>query len=193
MALTDIGIKRAKAKDKPYKLSDDGNLFLWVTPAGGRIWRWAYRVEGTAKLMTLGKYPDVPLALARTRHAEARKLLAAGIDPMAQRKADKTAGRVANENSFASIAAQRLSHWQDGKSPRHVDATQRRLSPADTSTPPAPVPAWDRDKARSEQRANQAGPAESSPPLDPALPVSEPPANSALPEALASPPACLPV
>jgi hypothetical protein len=38
------------------------------------------------KLMSIGKYPDVSLALARERHAEARKLLATGIDPMAQRK-----------------------------------------------------------------------------------------------------------
>ena len=89
MRLTDIQIKRIKPGTKPYKVSDGGGLFLWVTPAGGKIWRWAYRHEGRAKLMTFGKYPDVPLSLARERHAEARKLLATGIDPMAERKAEK--------------------------------------------------------------------------------------------------------
>ena len=37
--------------------------------------------------MTFGQYPDVPLALARERHAGARRLLASGVDPMAERKA----------------------------------------------------------------------------------------------------------
>jgi integrase len=77
--------------------------------------------------MSLGKYPDVPLALARERHAEARKLLATGIDPMAQRKAEKTAEKAAVENSFQSVATQWLSHWQVGKSPRHVEYIKRRM------------------------------------------------------------------
>jgi integrase len=47
---------------------------------------------------------------------------------MAQRKAVKTAERVASENSFASVAAQWLEHWQDGKSPRHADSVKRRMA-----------------------------------------------------------------
>ena len=127
MALTDLEIKRAKTKDKPYKLSDGGNMYLWVTPAGGKHWRWAYRCEGKAKLMTFGRYPDVPLALARERHAEARKLLASGINPMEQRKAEKTADQRNTENSFASVATRWLEHWKDDKSARHVNTTSRRL------------------------------------------------------------------
>jgi hypothetical protein len=126
--LTDVRVKQAKSREKPYKLSDSGNLFLWVTPTGGKIWRWAYRIDGKAKLMTLGKYPDVPLALARTRHGDARKLLAMGVDPMVKRKPVKTAERVPHENSFASVTAQWLAHWKEGKSPRHVDSTRRRLA-----------------------------------------------------------------
>ena len=84
MKLTDIQIKRIRPNANPFKLSDGGGLFLWVTPSGGRIWRWAYRYEGRAKLMTFGKYPDVPLSLARERHAEARKLLATGTDHLAK-------------------------------------------------------------------------------------------------------------
>ena len=91
MKLTDTQIKRVKPNTKPYKVSDGGGLFLWVTPSGGKVWRWAYRHEGRGKLMTFGKYPDVPLALARALHAEARKVLATGTDPMAERKAEKAA------------------------------------------------------------------------------------------------------
>jgi integrase len=127
MALTEIGIKKAKFTDKPYRLKDSGGMFLFVTPTGGKIFRWKYRYEGKQKLMTFGKYPDVPLALARERHVEARKLLAAGIDPMAQRKAAKTVEKAAVENSFQSVANLWLAHWQDGKSPRHVEYVKRRI------------------------------------------------------------------
>lgn len=123
MKLTDTQIKRTKPSAKAYKLSDGGGLFLWVTPSGGKMWRWTYRHEGRAKLMTFGKYPDVPLALARERHAGARKVLATGTDPMAERKAE----RAATENSFQSVASLWLDHWQDGKSPRHVAYVKRRI------------------------------------------------------------------
>ena len=113
--LTDIEVKKAKAQHKPYKLSDSGNMYLWVTPSGGKIWRWAYRWEGKEKLMVLGKYPAVSLALARGRRDEAKALLATGTDPMAVRKVEKAAEQVANENSFASIADEWLKHWQVGK------------------------------------------------------------------------------
>jgi integrase len=127
MALADTGIKKAKPKQRPYSMSDGGGLYLWVTPAGGKLWRWSYRYERKEKLMSLGKYPDVSLGQARERHSEARRLLAEGVDPMAQRKAAKTAEKAAVENSFQSITTQWLEHWQDGKSPRHVDYVKRRM------------------------------------------------------------------
>jgi len=47
--------------------------FYSSPPTGGKLWRWKYRHGGKEKLMSLGQYPDVPLAEARERHAEARK------------------------------------------------------------------------------------------------------------------------
>jgi integrase len=128
MPLTDTEIRKARPSDKPYRLSDSGSLYLWVTPAGGKLWRWAYKHEGKEKLMSFGKYPDVPLVQARERrHIEARKLLASGLDPMAERKSVKTLEKAASENSFQSIASLWMEHWQDGKSPRHVDTVKRRM------------------------------------------------------------------
>ena len=75
------------------------------------------------KLMSLGKYPAVSLIQARERHSEARKLLATGVDPMAQRKEEKAQ----TENTFQRAASLWLEHWQDGKSPRHVDYVKRRI------------------------------------------------------------------
>jgi hypothetical protein len=127
MALTNTEIRHSKPAQKPYKLADSGGLHLLVTPAGGRLWRWKYRFEGTEKQLTLGQYPEVPLALARERHAGARAQLASGVDPMEQRKAEKMAQRAAAENSFQTIAGLWWEHWRVGKSPRHADMTRRRL------------------------------------------------------------------
>lgn len=76
--------------------------------------------------MTYGGYPEV--SLARDRLPSAKKLLAEGIDPMGQRKAVKTAQEAASVNSFASVAALFLDHWQEGKSARHVDSVRRRVA-----------------------------------------------------------------
>lgn len=127
MALTDIEIKRSKPGDQDYKIADGGGLFLLVSKGGGKLWRWDYRFDGKRKTMALGKYPDVSLAIAREKHSEARKLLATGIDPMAQRMADKTAEQAKAENSFQAVTTLWLAHWRVGKSPRHAEYTERRI------------------------------------------------------------------
>ena len=121
--LTDTALRKAAARSKAYRLTDGRGLYLMVTRAGGKLWRWKYRFEGREKLMTFGSYPDVPLADARERHAAARRLLATGSDPMAVRKAEKTA----SVSSFRSVALLWMEHWKVGKSLQHVDATRRRL------------------------------------------------------------------
>lgn len=77
--------------------------------------------------MSFGQYPDVPLVDARERHAAARKILAAGVDPMAKRKADKAARMISNANSFQTVAKLWLEHWKIDKSTQHVGTTERRL------------------------------------------------------------------
>jgi integrase len=77
--------------------------------------------------MALGTYPELSLADARERHAMARKQLVNGIDPMGERKAEKTAVVVATEHTFKKIAEQWLEHWRGNKSARHSETTRNRL------------------------------------------------------------------
>lgn len=102
MALTDIAIKSSKPRESAFKLSDGRGLQLHVTPQGSKLWRWAYRYGGKQKLMALGIYPNVSLAQARDKADLARKLLATGVDPMAARKSNKIARRLAVEDTFAA-------------------------------------------------------------------------------------------
>ena len=81
--------KRQKVKSLRYarKIVDGRGLYLLVVPHGGRYWRYNYRLIGKQKTLALGIYPDVSLAKARARHEVARRQLAAGFDPAAQRRA----------------------------------------------------------------------------------------------------------
>jgi hypothetical protein len=127
MALTDTEIRRSKPAEKPYKLSDTGGLHLLVSPAGSRLWRWKYRFDGSEKLMALGRYPEISLADARERRDAARKRLANGVDPMAERMAEKTAVKLATAHTFEKIAELWLELWHGNKSERHVSTTRNHL------------------------------------------------------------------
>ncbi|WP_324740048.1 Arm DNA-binding domain-containing protein [Tsuneonella sp. CC-YZS046] len=75
MTLTDRTIKAAKPKEKPYKLSDSKGLYFEISPAGGKLWRLKYRIDGREKRLSFGAYPEVSLADAREQRDEARSLL----------------------------------------------------------------------------------------------------------------------
>ncbi|POF63874.1 integrase [Novacetimonas maltaceti] len=87
--LTDAAIRRAKPKDKPYKLSDAEGLYLLVQPNGTRLWRMKYRFGGKEKLLALGKYPAVSLAGARAAKDDAKEELRANRDPSLTKKKRK--------------------------------------------------------------------------------------------------------
>ena len=127
MPLTDTAVKQAKPALKPAKLSDGKGLYLLINPNGSKLWRWKFRVLGKEKVMALGAYPDTTLAQAREGLAKARKLLAAGADPMAQRKADKLASLTAAENSFETVSRKWWALWKTGRRERHAVQVMRRF------------------------------------------------------------------
>ena len=91
MPLTDTAVRSAKPQAKTVRLFDGGGLYLEVSPAGGKRWRWKYRFDGKEKRFSFGVYPDVSLKAARDRRDDARKLLASNVDPGEHRKAIKAA------------------------------------------------------------------------------------------------------
>lgn len=127
MPLTDRAIRNAKPAKQPFRLYDSAGMYLEITPAGGKWWRLKYRIDGKEKRLSLGVYPEVALADARSRRDDARKLLAVGIDPSAKRQADKreAAGRAAN--SFEAVARE----WYAKQAPTwvatHATDVRRRL------------------------------------------------------------------
>ena len=103
MLLTQLAIKNAKPREKPYKLRDGNGLYLLVSPNGSKLWRLRYRFNDKQNMLSFGAFPEVSLASARTKRDEARKLLAEGVDPSQQRRLDKIAAATAARNTFAAL------------------------------------------------------------------------------------------
>jgi hypothetical protein len=81
--LTATAIEAIKPVRHARKVTDGRGLYLLVTPKGTRCWRYAYRFAGKYKKLSLGTYPMITIAWARSRHEFARNLLANGVDPAA--------------------------------------------------------------------------------------------------------------
>ncbi|KAB2924890.1 MAG: DUF4102 domain-containing protein [Candidatus Contendobacter sp.] len=111
-ALNDVAIRKAKPKEKPYKLADGRGMYLLVTGTG-KYWRLDYRMDAKRRTLALGCYPDVTLSQARQRRGAARQQIADGIDPGAVRKAQKQAAGERRANSFEVIARE----WHSKQSP----------------------------------------------------------------------------
>lgn len=111
MSLTDTAIRKTKPTDTVQKLRDGGGLYLLLRPDGAKWWRWDYRrpVTGKRNTLSLGTYPEVSLASVRERHAAARKLLAEGVDPGEQRKAQKATSLEHATNTFEALAREHLA------------------------------------------------------------------------------------
>lgn len=137
--LSDQAIRKAAPSEKPRKLSDGGGLLLEIRPEGGKWWRWRYRFDGKEKMVSLGTYPAVSLADARSRRNEARAQVAAGVDPSQARKAGKAAKVQAQQvavllasgeampGSFEAVARAWLDIRRDEWAPRYFEKIKARL------------------------------------------------------------------
>jgi len=103
MALTDVAIRNAKPGANAIKLADGGGMFLLVTPAGGKLWRLKFRIDGREKLLALGSYPEIGLGEARRRREEARELIALGKDPSREKQREKVRSRIKAADTFTAI------------------------------------------------------------------------------------------
>ena len=110
MPLTQFDLKNAKRAEAAYKLSDGGGLHLLVKPNGSRLWRMKYRFLGKEQTLSFGAYPLFSLAEARVKRDEAKKLIAAGVDPSIKKKLDRHNAERAAGNTFGMIAAEFLEN-----------------------------------------------------------------------------------
>src|ERR1700740_1813354 len=113
--LSDVQIRKAKAADKPYKLTDGGGLHVYVSPAGGKLWRLRYEFERKEKLLSLGPYHLIGLAQARGAATAAKPFLRGGGDVAVEEQLKRLQIAAEGETTFEAIArewhALNKGHW----------------------------------------------------------------------------------
>jgi integrase len=127
MALSDTTIRQVKSGPKPRKLFDGGGLYLLVTPSGGKWWRLKYRFGRKERLLALGTYPEVSLRQARERRDQARKQIAANINPAVERKAAKAALVQGRPGTFEAVGREWFEKFSAIWAPGHAKTVIRRL------------------------------------------------------------------
>jgi len=123
MPLTDVAVRNATPRDKPYRLADAAGMYLEVMPNGSKYWRLKYRFAGKEKRLAIGIYPSVSISEARRKRDEARLKLADGVDPAETKKAAKRAQRQSVANSFQAVALE----WYAKYAPSWSDIYQTKV------------------------------------------------------------------
>lgn len=123
--LTPSAVQNAKPRQTAYVLRDGRGLLLIVEPHGSKLWRLDYRRPGTGKrnMLALGRFPEMTLKRAREKRDEARRLLADGIDPGAQRKAEARA----TAETFEAVAREWFAKFAEQWAPSHAGKIIRRF------------------------------------------------------------------
>lgn len=126
-SLTDKRILAAQPGARLVKLPDGEGLYLFIPPSGAKWWRFRYRFAGREQMISFGVYPEVSLAEARRRRAEARRLIADGVNPSEHRKATKTMEADRAANSFEAVAREWFAKMAKVWAPSHSAKIIRRL------------------------------------------------------------------
>lgn len=121
--LNAVAVLGAKPRLKAYKLADSGGLFLFITPTGGKYWRYRFKQLGKEKTLALGVFPATSLKDARERVLAAKKQISLGLDPCQEKKRAKNALIEASANTFEGIARE----WIEAQKNRWTDIHRQHV------------------------------------------------------------------
>jgi integrase len=119
MPLSDTRIRKLETREKPYMLRDDRGLYLEILPNGAKYWRIRVWLNGKEVKRSLGVYPRVTLAQARTKRDEIHAKISAGENPFKEAPAGCTFDDVAREWITKKVLPIR--------DPDHAEAIKSRL------------------------------------------------------------------
>lgn len=127
--LSDSKIRSAKPKEKLYRIGDSDGLCIEIKANGKKYWRYRFQWLKKTQMMSLGEYPIVGLAEARTKRDEAKSLVASGINPVEDKENQKKAKHDEYENRvlFKHVAEEYKNEKLNNRSERYQEAFQRAL------------------------------------------------------------------
>src|SRR5215472_13651563 len=111
--LTALKVKTVRT---PGLYADGGGLYLQVAPTGAKTWIYRFQLRGRRRDMGLGSVAVYPLAEARRKAADARRLVAEGIDPIEQKAtlAARAAALAAKAIAFEECAERYMAAHRAG-------------------------------------------------------------------------------
>jgi integrase len=112
-----LTFKRIERLHEPGRYADGGNLWLQVRSISQKSWLLRYTLNGRAREMGLGAFPDVGLAEARERARIERLRLSEGLDPLEERnrllaeRRRAQASTVLFRDAAKAVIAEREAKW----------------------------------------------------------------------------------
>ena len=131
--LSKLSTKSVLNKRKPGWYGDGRNLWLKVDPSGSRSWVFRYTINGRARMMGLGPFPECSLSEARSRAHNARSILKHPDnprDPLEVRREQRAAQRLDQFKavSFDDVAREYIAANRAGWSnEKHANQWSRSL------------------------------------------------------------------
>lgn len=133
--MADTTLATLEPEAKTYREHDGQGLYFRVKPTGQKLWELRYSKPGTKDRtwLGLGPYPSISGAQAREKAQAARTLLAQGVDPSTQRKAEVAQAQAKAESTFEPLArewyASRVANWGEGYAKRVIGALELHVFP----------------------------------------------------------------
>jgi integrase len=108
--------RKVETVKTPGMYADGGGLYLQVAPTGAKTWIYRFQLRGRRRDMGLGSTAVYPLAEARRKASDARRLVAEGIDPIEQRgeKAAAAAASAVKMMAFEECAERYMAAHRSG-------------------------------------------------------------------------------
>lgn len=126
--LTDTKIRTLKPKAAAYRIADSNGLVIEVRPTGSKAWRYRYRYDGKASMVTIDEYPSMSLQQARAERDKLRALLRGGANPAQVAKAERAAQADRVNSTFGAIGLELLAkRAKEGLSPGSVKRERRLI------------------------------------------------------------------
>ena len=135
--LTELQIKSAKKKSKPYRLNDSNGLYLWVAVSGTKSWQYRYQVSENGKRKdvnyTIGTYPSISLAQARAEQQILKSEVSQGVNVHERKLQLRKPKPKTKKDTFKDIAESWIEIMKTKLSPntwdKHISRLERFVYP----------------------------------------------------------------
>jgi integrase len=124
--LSELEIKKAKPKDKQYRLFDGEGMSLLIFPDGRKRWRLDYSFNKKRSSVSLGKYPDITLKEARDKRVEIKQKINDSINPSSKSLSKNKLLENINSNLFKDVALEYFKSRED-LSPSYIKDSIQKL------------------------------------------------------------------